>query len=254
MSLAYLHRHPLRRELAGFLVVGCAAALTHLTVVTILVEAFGWAALLANVLGTDSEEVLTRLKSSRAFCCMSRRLAAMAARRALRYGKTKGNGRLPRARPDLPRPCASRCRWAAAWVLIACACCPKRASAPASSCKASSGTRSTASRSPSRGASARWLATRGVTWVYDRATDLVPSLTAMAVTEWWSGMTGAVDRFEAEVRREVAQAIDELPRHQTALHARSCPTTRRLRHPPAIDRLVAADRGAHPTAHRDPVR
>ena len=49
MSLAYLHRHPLRRELAGFLVVGCAAALTHLTVVTILVEAFGWAALLANL-------------------------------------------------------------------------------------------------------------------------------------------------------------------------------------------------------------
>ena len=49
MSLAYLHRHPLRRELTGFLAVGCAAALTHLTVVTILVEVFGWAALMANV-------------------------------------------------------------------------------------------------------------------------------------------------------------------------------------------------------------
>jgi lysophospholipase L1-like esterase len=65
---------------------------------------------------------------------------------------------------------------------------------------------------PSRGASARWLATRGVTWVYDRATDLVPSLTAMAIAEWWAGLTGAVDRFEAEVRRDVARAIDELPR------------------------------------------
>jgi len=29
--------------------VGCAAALTHLTVVTIFVEAFSWAALMANV-------------------------------------------------------------------------------------------------------------------------------------------------------------------------------------------------------------
>lgn len=48
MSLAYPHRHPLRRELTGFLGVGCAAALTHLSVVTILVEAFGWAALMAN--------------------------------------------------------------------------------------------------------------------------------------------------------------------------------------------------------------
>lgn len=49
MSLAYLQSHPLRRELAGFLAVGCAAAATHLTVVTILVEVFGWAALIANV-------------------------------------------------------------------------------------------------------------------------------------------------------------------------------------------------------------
>jgi putative flippase GtrA len=49
MSLAYFRHHPLRRELTGFLAVGCAAALTHLTVVTILVEAFGWAALMANV-------------------------------------------------------------------------------------------------------------------------------------------------------------------------------------------------------------
>jgi putative flippase GtrA len=49
MSLAYLHRHPLRRELTGFLAVGSAAALTHLAVVTILVEAFGLAPLMANV-------------------------------------------------------------------------------------------------------------------------------------------------------------------------------------------------------------
>lgn len=49
MSLAYLHQHPLRRELTGFFAVGCAAALTHLSVVTILVEQFGWAALTANI-------------------------------------------------------------------------------------------------------------------------------------------------------------------------------------------------------------
>ncbi len=49
MSLAYLSSHPLRRELTAFLCVGCVAAATHLTVVTILVEKFAWAALTANV-------------------------------------------------------------------------------------------------------------------------------------------------------------------------------------------------------------
>ncbi len=51
ITVDFLNRHPLRRQLAGFFVVGCAAALTHLTVVTIMVEAFDWPPLAANVLG-----------------------------------------------------------------------------------------------------------------------------------------------------------------------------------------------------------
>ena len=50
MTLAeFLDKAPLRRQLAGFFVVGCAAALTHLTVVMLLVEFLGWPALGANV-------------------------------------------------------------------------------------------------------------------------------------------------------------------------------------------------------------
>jgi hypothetical protein len=65
--------------------------------------------------------------------------------------------------------------------------------------------------SPTSGSSLRWLATRGVKWVYDRSTDLVPSLAAMAAKEWWSAVTGADDGFEAETRAQVARAIDALP-------------------------------------------
>ncbi|WP_088345649.1 MULTISPECIES: GtrA family protein [Rhodomicrobium] len=50
MTLAeFLDKAPLRRQLAGFFVVGCAAALTHLSVVMLLVEAFFWPALVANI-------------------------------------------------------------------------------------------------------------------------------------------------------------------------------------------------------------
>ncbi len=44
----FLHKSPLRQQLAGFFVVGCAAALTHLSAVMLLVEGFGWPALAAN--------------------------------------------------------------------------------------------------------------------------------------------------------------------------------------------------------------
>lgn len=50
MTIAeFLDKAPLRRQLAGFLVVGCAAAATHLTAVMLFVEALGWPALGANV-------------------------------------------------------------------------------------------------------------------------------------------------------------------------------------------------------------
>jgi putative flippase GtrA len=47
----FLLKHPLKREVAAFLFVGCAAALTHLSVVTLLVEALRIPALAANVFG-----------------------------------------------------------------------------------------------------------------------------------------------------------------------------------------------------------
>jgi putative flippase GtrA len=47
----FLHRHPLKRELAAFVFVGCTAALTHLSVVFAVVETVNWPALAANVVG-----------------------------------------------------------------------------------------------------------------------------------------------------------------------------------------------------------
>jgi lysophospholipase L1-like esterase len=40
---------------------------------------------------------------------------------------------------------------------------------------------------PSAAAQATWLATKGTAWVVRRSTDLVPSLVALAVTEWRGG-------------------------------------------------------------------
>jgi hypothetical protein len=40
---------------------------------------------------------------------------------------------------------------------------------------------------PSRVAELAWMATKGTAWVVRRSTDLVPSLLAMAFTEWRSG-------------------------------------------------------------------
>lgn len=43
--------HLLRRQLAAFVAVGAAAALTHMSVVVLLVELFGWHAAVANIAG-----------------------------------------------------------------------------------------------------------------------------------------------------------------------------------------------------------
>lgn len=45
---------------------------------------------------------------------------------------------------------------------------------------------------PSLSSRAWWMATRGTKWVWDRSTDLVPHLVAMAAAEWWCGVRGAV--------------------------------------------------------------
>jgi len=63
---------------------------------------------------------------------------------------------------------------------------------------------------PTRLAGVRWQATRGVKWVLDRSTDLAPSLTRMAVTEWWSGVNGTARAIEGHVLQQVSGAIDEL--------------------------------------------
>jgi lysophospholipase L1-like esterase len=70
---------------------------------------------------------------------------------------------------------------------------------------------------PTRAAAVRWLATRGVKWVLDRSTDLVPSLTRMAIAEWWSGFNGTARAIEDRVIQQVSCAIDEL-------HDRSAPS------------------------------
>jgi lysophospholipase L1-like esterase len=61
---------------------------------------------------------------------------------------------------------------------------------------------------PGRLASVSWMATKGAKWLYERSTDLVPSLAAMSVAEWWYGMRGMArridQRFGAEVDRAVA--------------------------------------------------
>lgn len=44
---------------------------------------------------------------------------------------------------------------------------------------------------PSGAEQVRWLATKGVRWLLDRSTDLVPYLIGMAVAEWWRGLRGA---------------------------------------------------------------
>jgi hypothetical protein len=37
----------------------------------------------------------------------------------------------------------------------------------------------------------------------------VPTLLTLALAEWWSGITGTVDRFEADIRRHVARVVDD---------------------------------------------
>jgi lysophospholipase L1-like esterase len=63
---------------------------------------------------------------------------------------------------------------------------------------------------PTRGASLRWMATKGTKWVYDRSTDLVPSLIRMSLQEWWYGARGMVRRIDQAVRAETEQAIAAL--------------------------------------------
>jgi lysophospholipase L1-like esterase len=67
---------------------------------------------------------------------------------------------------------------------------------------------------PSRSATARWMLTKGTKWLYDRSGDLVPSLAAMSVKEWWCGKLGLASHADQRARAEVNRVI-------AALHSRS---------------------------------
>ncbi len=74
---------------------------------------------------------------------------------------------------------------------------------------------------PTRLASVRWMATKGAKWVYDRSTDLVPTLVAMSVAEWWYGIVGMARRLDlrlgAEADRAIAMLGGEAPPPESGL-------------------------------------
>ncbi|GIH12890.1 SGNH/GDSL hydrolase family protein [Rugosimonospora africana] len=53
----------------------------------------------------------------------------------------------------------------------------------------------------------RWMATKGVRWVMDRSTDLVPYLCGMMIAEWWYGLRGLAHRLDDSMAREVTAAL-----------------------------------------------
>jgi lysophospholipase L1-like esterase len=60
----------------------------------------------------------------------------------------------------------------------------------------------------------RWMATKGTKWLYDRSTDLIPSLAAMAVREWWYGVRGNARLIDQRLNAELDRAIAGLPQPQ----------------------------------------
>ncbi len=66
--------------------------------------------------------------------------------------------------------------------------------------------------------SVRWMATKGTKWVLDRSTDLVPTLLAMCVVEWWHGAVGIASRIDLRLTDDVARTLGLL-REELALRA-----------------------------------
>ncbi|MFD5320565.1 SGNH/GDSL hydrolase family protein [Streptomyces sp. NPDC127098] len=69
---------------------------------------------------------------------------------------------------------------------------------------------------PSRGASARWLATRGTRWLLARATDLLPGLVGLALTETGHRVAGTVDTLDAASRAATRAALAALGQRPAA--------------------------------------
>jgi lysophospholipase L1-like esterase len=68
---------------------------------------------------------------------------------------------------------------------------------------------------PTRGASVRWMATKGTKWVFDRSTDLVPSLLGLCVTQWWYNTRGNATYLDERLDAQVAATLKAL-REETA--------------------------------------
>jgi lysophospholipase L1-like esterase len=68
-----------------------------------------------------------------------------------------------------------------------------------------------ANRPPTRTQQARWMATKGVRWIYDRSSDLVPQLISMAVTEWRLNRRGLAYQLDQHVAAELRAALAGLP-------------------------------------------
>jgi lysophospholipase L1-like esterase len=71
---------------------------------------------------------------------------------------------------------------------------------------------------PKPSESVRWMATKGTKWVLDRSTDLVPTLLAMCVAEWWHGAVGIASRIDQRLTEDVARTLGLL-REELALRA-----------------------------------
>ncbi|WP_307841486.1 SGNH/GDSL hydrolase family protein [Streptomyces endocoffeicus] len=82
---------------------------------------------------------------------------------------------------------------------------------------------------PSRTASAWWMATRGTRWIADRCTDLLPGLVALAALEWRHRLKGTAHLLEDRDRRATIAALTAVTRGPAPAH---------LPHPPA-DPLIA---------------
>ncbi|MGR3937112.1 SGNH/GDSL hydrolase family protein [Streptomyces sp. BRA346] len=67
---------------------------------------------------------------------------------------------------------------------------------------------------PSRAASAWWMATRGTRWVVDRCTDLLPGLLALAAREVRHRVRGTGHLLDGHERRAALAALASLPRSE----------------------------------------
>jgi lysophospholipase L1-like esterase len=60
---------------------------------------------------------------------------------------------------------------------------------------------------PKPSESVKWMATKGAKWVLDRSTDLVPTLLAMCVVEWWHHAMGLASRVDLRLTEDVARTL-----------------------------------------------